>query len=166
MWCGTAFRSNCTARNVTLKTAVIFKYFKRYLSVISLNGYNFLPVIMSVSAEEGAINAILIEDVELVLDEPRRCHQVEKFFEASNALKLCTKFRSFMWSSCKLVNYGVWYIQRLVAQKFGFNFMSLRAITRWFRIRFDHHDTIMNTCWNETINRWYFDNCTYFINSC
>ena len=88
MWCGTAFRSNCTARNVTVKTDVIFKYFKRYLSVISLNGYNFLPVIMSVSAEEDAINAMLIEDIELVLDEPRKCHQVEKVLRSKQRTEI------------------------------------------------------------------------------
>ena len=50
--------------------------------MISLNGYNYLAAIMSVSTEEDAINAMLIEfggeDVELVLDELRKCHQVEK----------------------------------------------------------------------------------------
>ena len=65
-----------------MKTAVIFKYFNSYLSVISLSGYNYLTVIMSVSTEEDAINAMLLqfggEDVELVLDELRKCHHVAK----------------------------------------------------------------------------------------
>ena len=66
-------------RNVAVKTAVIFKYFNSYLSVISLSGYNYLAVIMSVSTEEDAINAMLLqfggEDVELVLDELRKCQK-------------------------------------------------------------------------------------------
>ena len=51
---------------------------------------------MSVSTEEDAINAMLLEfggeDVELVLDELRKCHQVEKVLRG----KQCMKFRSFM----------------------------------------------------------------------
>ena len=64
--------------------------------MISLNGYNYLAVIMSVSTEEDAINAMLLEfggeDVELVLDELRKCHQVGKVLRG----KQCMKFRSFM----------------------------------------------------------------------
>ena len=59
--------------------------------MISLNGYNYLAAIMSVSTEEDAINAMLIEfcgeDVELVLDELRKCHQVEKVLRG----KQCTE---------------------------------------------------------------------------
>ena len=44
--------------------------------MISLDGKNYLAVIMSVSTEEDAINAMLVEfggeDVELVLDEHRK----------------------------------------------------------------------------------------------
>ena len=47
------------------------------MSVIGCYGYNYLEVTMSISTEDYAINAMLLEfdDVELVLDE---CHQVEK----------------------------------------------------------------------------------------
>ena len=59
--------------------------------MISLNGYNYLAVIMSVSTEEDAINAMLLEfggeDVELVLDELRKCHQVAKVLRE----KQCTE---------------------------------------------------------------------------
>ena len=59
--------------------------------MISLNGYNYLAAIMSVSTEEGAINAMLIEfggeDIELVLDELRNCHQVAKVLRG----KQCTE---------------------------------------------------------------------------
>ena len=59
--------------------------------MISLDGYNYLAVIMSVSTEEDAINAMLLEfggeDVELVLDELRKCHQVEKVLRG----KQCTE---------------------------------------------------------------------------
>ena len=52
------------------------------MSVICHNGNNYLAVNMSVSTEEDAINAMLLEfggeDVELVLNELRKCHQVEK----------------------------------------------------------------------------------------
>ena len=59
--------------------------------MISLDGYNCLAVIMSFSTEEDAINAMLLEfggeDVELVLDELRKCHQVEKVLRG----KQCTE---------------------------------------------------------------------------
>ena len=48
-------------RNVTVLTTVIFKYLTRYMSVIGCNGYNYLAVNMSVSTEEDAINAMLLE---------------------------------------------------------------------------------------------------------
>ena len=60
------------------------------MSVICHNGYNYLAVNMSVSTEEDAIDAMLLEfggeDVELVFNELRKCHQVEKVLRG----KQCT----------------------------------------------------------------------------
>ena len=54
------------------------------MSVIGCNSNNYMAVNMSVSTEEDAINTMLLDfddqDVELVLDELRKCHQVEKVF--------------------------------------------------------------------------------------
>ena len=52
------------------------------MSAICRNGHNYLAVNKSVSTDEDAINAVLLEfsdeDVELVLDELPKCHLVEK----------------------------------------------------------------------------------------